>query len=389
MKDFGYRYLAATRFLRSTAMMYANIAMPLYLLALNVKIVYIGFVFLAALMFGITSMFLLGMLGDRIGYKYSLIVSEAFAIVGITTLAFSTNVSFIVAGMIIGGVSGTGGALKGFMSPGFSAYIANNWNKDRDRARRMAMLSMLGAIGGIFGSALLYLNEPLSGYFGQLGAFRAVFGLAGMLLLVSLLFMTMLKESKRPKKTTHIMRRESLRYSLRVIGATVVTGMGIGITMPLIPLWFKLSFGLGTTTLSYVFIGYYAVVAIGAYIASKLVRRLDLVNLGSWTRLVNGVLLIAMAFSPFAILAIVLYQLWGFSSAIGVSSRSAVNIKGIHREDYGTASMMQGIVMNLSQSTSGLSGYVLEYALPAPPLIGGILQAIGGLFYKKLLTQKR
>ncbi|TRM86637.1 MFS transporter, partial [Sulfolobus sp. A20-N-G8] len=62
------------------------------------------------------------------------------------------------------------------------------------------------------------------------------------------------------------------------------------------------------------------------------------------------------------------------------------NVRGVSAEDFGTASSIQGIATRLSQMSSGLSGYLLEYALPLPLEVGGVLQAIGGYVYMKLLS---
>ncbi len=387
--DFGYRYLAATRLLRSIALIYLTIAMPLYLVALHVSIVYIGLVVLAVMSFNLFVTFSLGMLGDRAGYRYALIISEIISFSGITVLAFSTSIYVIILGIILSGVTGSGGALRGSMSAGLTAYVANNWKEDKERASRLAGIFVVGAIGSVIGSMLLYFNAPIRLQFGILGAYRVTFMLASALLLVSIILLLRVKDSPRPKKTTRIMKMESLKYTLRVMASNAVTGMGIGLAIPLMPLWFTLSFHLSTSSLSYIFIGYYAVAGIGSYVARRISHRVNLVNMGSATRVVNGLFLIAMAFSPIPLMAALFYELYAFTSALGVPSRSAINIKGINQEDYGTASTLQGLAISTSQFTGGLSGLALEYALPLPPLVGGILQSLGGVVYKKLMDRKQ
>ena len=387
IKDFGYRYLEFTRLFRSIALIYTTIAMPLYLVALHVNIVYIGLVVLSVMLFNIGVTFTSGMVGDRIGYKYSLLIAETLAFLGITVLAFSTNIYMIVIGIIISGVSGSGGAMRGSMSSGLNAFIANNWKENEERARKLAGIFMFGAVGSVIGSSLLYFNAPIKAYFGTLGAFRVIFMLSAVLLLISIVLLMKLEDSERPKKTTKVMKIESLKYSLRVMGSNMITGMGIGLAIPLMPLWFELTYKLNTTQLSYIFIIYYAVAGIGSVVARRIVHRVNLVNMASITRTLNGLFLIVMALSPFAILSAFMYELFSFSSSLGVPSRSAVNIRGINKEDYGTASTIQGISITASQLTSGLSGALLEYSLELPLLAGGALQAIGGLAYKRLMSK--
>ena len=388
MDEFGYRYLVVTRLLRSIALIYSGIAMPLYLLALHIRLAYIGLVLLAVMAFGMALSLSLGMLGDRKGFKYSLIIGEIVAFAGIALVAAASNIYLIVLGMILGGLSGGGGAVRGSMSSGLTAFIANNWKDDRERARKLAGLFTVGGVGSVIGSGLLYFNAPLETIFSVAGAYRVLFAASSVMLLVSAVLLIFIHDTKRPRKTTRIMKRESMMYSLKVIASNSIAGMGIGIAIPLMPLWFALSFKLSTSELSYIFILYYAIAGVGSFMARKISHRFNQIDMGAATRVAGGTLLVLMAISPFAMLAAVFYELYGFMSALGVPSRVAVNVKGVHKEDYGTASTLQGVAMNASQLTSGLSGYVMEYALTAPPLVGGVLQVAGGLVYRKIMRTR-
>ena len=66
-----------------------------------------------------------------------------------------------------------------------------------------------------------------------------------------------------------------------------------------------------------------------------------------------------------------------------------MNLRGINNEDYGTASSVMGVANRLSQTSSGLSGYLMDVSLPAPVFIGGAAQLIGGILYFKLLSGKK
>jgi hypothetical protein len=62
-------------------------------------------------------------------------------------------------------------------------------------------------------------------------------------------------------------------------------------------------------------------------------------------------------------------------------------MKGISTEDFGAASSIQGIASRASQATAGASGYLMEIYLPMPLIIGGLLQAISGWVYLRMLRQ--
>jgi hypothetical protein len=65
-----------------------------------------------------------------------------------------------------------------------------------------------------------------------------------------------------------------------------------------------------------------------------------------------------------------------------------MSVMNIHGEDYGTATSMQGLFGNISQTSSGLSGYLMDLALPAPLVAGAILQILNGVMYGRLFTRE-
>ncbi|MGC8587393.1 MAG: MFS transporter, partial [Candidatus Micrarchaeia archaeon] len=58
-------------------------------------------------------------------------------------------------------------------------------------------------------------------------------------------------------------------------------------------------------------------------------------------------------------------------------------------EDYGAATSVQGIASRAAQLSSGASGYMMDYALPFPILIGGIFQLLSGVSYKFLFKNAK
>ena len=92
-----------------------------------------------------------------------------------------------------------------------------------------------------------------------------------------------------------------------------------------------------------------------------------------------------MALSPIPVLASAFFVLRGVVASFGSPARSTVMVRGVDVEDYGTATSVQGIATRASQMTAGTSGYLMDIALPAPLIIGGVLQAASGFAYKKLI----
>jgi hypothetical protein len=104
------------------------------------------------------------------------------------------------------------------------------------------------------------------------------------------------EERKGERKTTRFMRRASLNYISRVVLSNTLSGAGLGLAIPLLPLWFKLRFGATPTEIGIIFSLSGLFTALGSLSATRI--RFDPLKVASFTRLMNGLLLVTMAFSP-------------------------------------------------------------------------------------------
>lgn len=384
----SFRFLIYSRALRSAALIYMTLSFSLYLHALKVTIIDIGLVAALTMLFTLVLTLFLGMVGDRKGYKYELIVSEFFTMVGAFVIGFSSNVLLIMFGMIIAGISTGSGGMRGAFSPGSSAYVASVFGEEKDRVKGFSKLTITASLFSVVGSVMFGIVGLASAYVGVLSSYRYLFLLSALMLLGSLLCVMALKEPARPKKSTRVMKKESMKYILKIISANVVGGAGVGLAIPLLPLWFNLVFKATNVDISAVFAISYIATALGSYYASRMAGKAGVLNMAAGTRSLNGVLLIALALSPAFPIAGIIYVVRAFIAGSGSPNRSTITVKGIDNEDYGTATSFQGIATRASQLTSGASGYLLDYALPLPLEIGGALQLISGALYKVMLGKR-
>ena len=387
--DKRFKYLLYSRAFRSVAIIYMSLAFSLYLAALHIQIIEIGIVAAIAMLFMVFLTISLGFIGDRYGYRIELLCSEFVALIGALIIGVSSAPLYIMAGMVIAGIGGGAGGMRGAFSPGTNAFIANNYKDQKDRIKRYSHITLVGSIASIGGSILFASVSPLSGLIGQLGAYRILFLASAVMLVASLISISMLTEEKRPKKTTKVMKSSSIKYSARVIVVNVLGGIGIGLVIPLLPLWLVLSYGATSFDIGIIFTALYLAVALGSYFSSKIASRMDMLNVATYTRLLSGALLFAMAFAPTLIIAAVLYLIRGILAGFGSPSRTAVNVKGVDIEDYGTATSIQGVASRAGQLSSGLSGYLMDFALPLPIFVGGIFQLVSGISYKLLFSRRK
>jgi MFS family permease len=390
-EDKTFKFFLISRASRSVALIFVTLSLPLYLFALHYDIISIGIIYFVIMAFNAGLSLLLGALGDRIGYKKSLIIGEVFPLFALILLAVSVNFFAIVTAAIIGGIAGAAGGMRGTFSPGSTALIVSNWKDNKERVKRLADTTYVGSAFAIFGSLMLYFKAFFVKSVGIIGSFRVLFGFSALMVLVSLIALLFVVEVKRPKKTTRVMKRKSMYYSLRVIIANSFNGFGLGVAIPLLPLWFELRFGVNSSLIGIIYTISYAATAIAAFVASKKAYspRFSTLFTASYTRVLQGVMLIIIAFSPLFILSSLFFTLRSFIAGFGSPSRSAVNMSGVDLQDYGTASSVMGIANRLAQTSSGLSGYLMDISLPFPVLLGGILQSVGGFIYFKVLSPNK
>ncbi len=384
-----FKFLLISRAARSTALIFVTLSVPLYLLRLHFNIVSIGLIYLFVSLSTVAISLGIGLLGDRIGFRKAMVIGELPAWVITAALAFSTNIHLILAGVILSGAAGSPGAMRGAMSPGINAYIASNWPEDKQRVYHMAMITSIASIFSIMGTLMLYSQGYLDLYYGIIGSFRILYGISFALVLVSTLCLLMLKEKPIKKKETAIMRKSSGKHVLKVAASNAVNGTGIGLSIVLLPAWYELRYGITPSQVGLAFLGSYVASAIGGYLAMKFMSRKDegVLRIASITRFLQGAVLIGVAFSPFVWMAVVFYTFRTFIAGFGIPSRNAVNVSGIQEGDFGAGTSIQGISARAFQGSSGVSGYLMDFYLPFPIILGGAIQAISGIIYYKLMKK--
>ncbi|MQL56517.1 MFS transporter [Acidianus ambivalens] len=382
--DMGFKYLVFSRIFRSIGIIYITLVSPLYLKFIGFSLVSIGIIFLFIILFNTVLVFALGLLGDRIGYKRTLIIGDLFPFLSAILLFSSSSKAIIISSLLMGGLGGTAGGMRGVFSPGLTALVASNWKNDFERVKRLGILTSAAAFSSIGGSLLLSIKAFLP--FSLELKFRFLFLISAMLLGLSILSLFRVYEVTRPKKNSKIMRLSSLKYSGKVMLSNSLSGAGVGLALPLLPLWFELMYRMSSYYIGIIYSISYLATALGSFFASNLSKWINILDIASWTRILSGILLVFIPFSS-PLIGSFIYILRSLIAGFGSPSRSTVNMKGVSTEDFGAASSIQGIASRTSQATAGASGYLMEIYPPMPLIVGGILQAISGWIYLKMLKQ--
>lgn len=422
----SFKYLLASRALRSIAISFTTSALPLYLIfTLNQDLIGVGATYFVIILFVSLTSFIFGMLGDRIGYGNTMIIAEVLPLLGLTGLTISAfitdnaglRLTIVVISAMLAGIS-TAGGMRGAFSAGQQALIANNWKDHNDRVHRLGRIFTIAAIGSIIGSLLLALQGTLTNILRPYGftelqavtmAFGYVFAICVLLMFLSMLSLFFLKENeKTEKKQSLFIKKESSPHMFRVMASQMVAGLGVGLAIPILPAMIAKSYALDAAAASQ-FIGYmfgasYIIIAVASFYMSQLVyrKKIHTLKVASLVRSMQGVAILLIAFvisigvaipygTGFGLLLLgLLYSVYAMFIGIGAPLRSAINIGGINNQDYGTASAVMGMSIQLPQASVGLSGFLSE-ALPSflalPMAIGGVFMSISGVIYWKLLSR--
>ena len=422
----SFKYLLASRALRSIAISFTTSALPLYLVfVLNQGLIGVGTAYFAIILFVAVTSFIFGMMGDRIGYGKTMIIAEVLPFLGLAGLSLSTfvannaglSLTLVIASAMLAGISTVGG-MRGAFSAGQQALIANNWKDPKDRVYRLGRIFTVAAIGSILGSLLLAfegiltntLHTPSSTeLYAATMAFRYLFAICALLMLVSMSSLFFLKEApKKERKQSLFIKRESSPHMFRVMASQIFAGVGVGLALPILPAIVAKAYVLNAASASQ-FIGYmfgasYIIIALSSFYTSKLIyeKKVHTLRVSSLVRSMQGIVMVFIAIvismgmampygTAFGLLILgILYSIYAMFIGVGAPLRSAINIGGIRSQDYGTASAVMGMSMQIPQTSVGLSGFLSE-VLPSflgfPIAIGGIFMSVSGVIYWKLLNR--
>jgi Major Facilitator Superfamily len=386
--DGNFRTLLYARILRSVGISFSSVALPLYMSALGYSPLVIGISFLLMTLFGSFLLLLWGVVGDRFGYKNVLIIVEALFSCSAIIFAFAqgSNLILIVFAAVIGGYGGMGGGgLRGAFGPGMTALVGYLWRDPVERIRRLGRITFVAGLAGTAGYALLAAEGFASSFVGEIGAFRLLYFLTFFTGAGAIVLLSFIREQHHAPRKARIITKKSGQFVSRIVASNIVNGLGIGLAIPLLPLWFLLAFQYSATEISIIYVCSAIAGAIASYFAHNVSARIGAVNSASMARILNGVFLASMAFSPFGILAASLYVVRAISGGVSAPIRQAVTLQGVEETELGAASSLSGLSVRASFMSSGLGGYLLTLSESLPLELGGALQICGGAIFYKLL----
>ncbi|MGP6220408.1 MFS transporter [Caldiplasma sukawensis] len=386
--NFRYNFLLISRATRSIALSFSAIEYPLYLEALKFNNVLIGGLSFFVIAFTVLQVIILGTLGDRIGYKYSMVLGEIFPIISLIILSFVSSGPLLYLS-VVGGIAGGPEGARGAFSPGTTAYVANNWPDPESRVMKIGYVTSVGSFFSTFGGLLVVLFGIVNPS-KDLSLYREFFMLCLIFVTISMISLLFLRERKMEGKKRGFISKKSASHVSKVIITNVFNGAGIGLSMPLLSLWFSEMYNVSSFKIGLVLTISYIATGLGSFIASRWkYGRTHSGIIGSYSRIFQGALLVLMALMPFFVFAGAIYVVRMGIAGVGLPMRNQINVSGIESRDYGAGSGLQATAMRVSQSTTGATGYLMDLYLPLPEIAGGLIQAFAGFVYYKYFGKRK
>src|SRR5579875_1334004 len=228
------------RFLRSATQGCLGVIVPLSMLAHGYRASAVGVLLTAAVAGGAALTLVVGVIADRIGRKPVLVACGGLSAVGATLFALHSPFIVLVIAAIVGTIGQGGGvAAGGAFGPYYPAEQAliAELAGDQLRTQAFARLSLIGAVGGIIGTAATGVVESDTLFWATAGASL-------------LMALVVLPVPERRTRTVRIaarmpLSRETAALLARFIVTNATNGLAIGFLGPILVLWFHVRYGVG------------------------------------------------------------------------------------------------------------------------------------------------
>ncbi len=370
----------------------AAIVIPLYLARLGYSGLRLGELFLTGALVALVISSSVGLASDRIGRKPFLIFVPFLVTIAGGLFATVTSNWILFAGAAIGGVgrgAGAGAGQVGPYQPAESAYVTDNiiskWRNDA-----FGRLSFASSFGALLGGLLAILLSPGHISHGQaLSDYRPCFITIGVLGTIAGIVAILLSEDKtilqrsRATRSHRIFPRKSLPVLLRLWATNTVNGLAVGMFGPFVTYWLYRRYGVGPGTIGILYSITNVITLGSAVVAAPLARRFHTVKTVTAVRLIQSLLLIPLALSPFFWLAGLIYVVRMFAQRIGMPLRQSYVLAVADPDERSSVAALSNLPAQAAMAGSPvLAGYLFDnISLELPLELGGLLQFINAIMY--------
>jgi hypothetical protein len=251
-----------------------------------------------------------------------------------------------------------------------------------------SVFAITNGVAAIVGSLLAGLPNRLQVWFSfePVASYQAYFFLGAIFSFASMLLVIPLKEKKAVQKQVtgrSILPTKSWEIISQFSVVRAVGGFGFGITQTLIPLWFKITFGVGEEVLSIV----YAIsrtISLGSYFGIlRFPTRMNEIKSIAVSRVASAVLMTAMTLSPSYVTASILLIVYRASLEFTMPFRQAFITSIVDPSERSSAIGISNLSrMSTRSFAPATGGYIMQnISMSLPFMIGSCVIALNGVLY--------
>ena len=362
----------------------------LYLYEIGFDPLTIGLLSTIATIVGAVRSGVIGLLADKYGKRTFIIFGGLFSFLRFVIFTFSMDFGMLVLAQGLGAFGEGAGAGQ----PTITGVIADN-STGANRMKVFSWFAITNAVAAAIGSLLAGLPKGVQDWYGigTVTSYQLFFALGAIFSIVSTIIIIPMGEKKTEamevREAKSLLPRKSVDIIIKFSFVRAVGGFGFGITQTLIPLWFKLTFGVGEEVLSLV------------YAASRLLSIFSFLAIPNVVSTVGemGSIAITRVASSFIMVGMVLSTNYVFASILLVAYRISLQFSMPIRQSFITSAVDPSErssavgISNLSRMgfrsfAPTIGGYIMQnISMSLPFFIGPGFAALNGALYYLLFRK--
>ena len=328
-----------------------TIIIPLYFKSLGLSPLLIGEILGGGILISSFLSLFWSSLGDAYGRKRFIFMSKGISFIAFVLLFFSPF-SYL------------------FVNQGFGLISALMAEKAKDLDKAMAYRGSLNILFSIIGSLLpIFLT------------YREIILLECFIVLTSTLLLLPIKE-KYKGTGKFSLKVSSLKFLGKLTTESII-GLGAGILLPMLSLWFNLKFNVSAPSLSPIYTIAEATLALGTLFAPKIGEALGRIRAIFVTHMIAIIFLFLMPFSPTFVIAGTLYVLRNTMMNLSGPLMTSFVLKAVKEEERSRINSMLQLLDSIPRSLGPeLTGFLFSLGnLSFPFFITGSLYLMATILF--------
>ena len=369
------RILFLTRFIRLFSYGFLSVILVLYLIEIRLSETQFGLLLTLTLLGDTLISLWLTTSADRLGRKKMLIAGSLLMFLAGFIFSFNTNFLILTIAAVIGVISPSGKEVGPFLAIEQAALsqIVPGTNRTHIFGWYNLVGSLATALGSLAGGLISQgLHNSGMSFLNSYRVLIIAYGTSGLILIAFFLRLTKEIETNNEKKvsskslksllgihhSTNIIMKLSALFSIDAFA-------GGFIIQSIMAYWFYKKFNLEPAALGSIFFFANILAAVSALTASRIAKKIGLINTMFFTHLPSNILLILIPFSPNLEIAITLLLIRFSISQMDVPTRQSYTMAVVNPDERSAAAGITGV----ARTTGAAFSPVIAGSLMSNPFL--------------------